>query len=80
MPQSSTLLLDELVRVSGELDRVIGDVQLGGRSRRDPHREQDAIHDRVECLAADLRAAVRGVPPRLSAAPLWSNGAGQAAW
>ena len=74
-------LLEELVRVSAELDLVIRDLQLGPRSRREPHRDQDAIVDRVEQLAAEIRRAVRGASlSRPSAAPLWSNGAGQAAW
>lgn len=80
MPQPSTMLLDELIRVSGQLDQVIGDLQLRSPIRREPHRDDDAVRDRVELLAEKLRGAVRGPSFRSTAAPIWSNGAGQAAW
>lgn len=80
MAQLPDPLLAQLVRVSGDLDLVIRDLQLGPRSRREPQRDHDDVADRVERIAAALRSAVRGPSPRPTAAPIWSDGAGRAAW
>jgi len=76
MAQPQVPLLDQLVRHQSELGQVIADLQLGPRSQR----AHEAIVDRVEQLAAEMRSAVRGAARRPSAAPIWTDGAGQAVW
>ena len=68
-PLPPIMLRDQLIRVSSKLDELIGELELGTVFRRNPHRDQDVIRDRVECLAEELRGAVRGVSFRPSDAP-----------
>ncbi|WP_296222730.1 hypothetical protein [uncultured Sphingomonas sp.] len=70
MPQPK-FLLDELVRVSGDLDELIADMSNGrpSQSRHDGHIDQ------AEQLAARIRTAARG-PGRSVNPPLAKVGSG----
>ena len=57
--------LDELVRVSADLDRLIADRQVG----RPSQPRHDGHVDQAEVLATRLRSAGRG-PGRLTHKPL----------
>ena len=74
------VLLDDLIHASSELDEVIGHLQRRSPTRREPHRDDDDVRDRIVQLATAMLRAARGPSFRPSAAPIWSNGAGQAAW
>lgn len=71
MPQPQSLLLDELERVSAELDVLTRDMRSGwpSQTRHDGHIDQ------VEQLAARMRQAARG-PGRPVNPPLARVGSG----
>ncbi|MGN6270877.1 MAG: hypothetical protein ACTHM0_13415 [Sphingomonas sp.] len=66
-----TKLLEELVRASGELDRLIADMETG----RPSQTRHDGHIDQVERLARRLIEAARG-PGRPVNPPLGRAGAG----
>lgn len=64
-------MIEELVRISADLDSLIGDMQVG----RPSHTRLDGHIDQVERLAERMRRAARG-PGRPVNAPLGRAGGG----
>ena len=71
MAGPSSPLLDELVRVSADLDVLIADMVIG----RPSQTRSDGHIDQVEQLAARMRKAARG-PGRIVNPPLARVGSG----
>lgn len=71
MPQAKSSLLDELRRVSGEIDELIADMSSG----RPSQTQHDGHADQVVELARRMREAARG-PGRPVNPPLGRHGSG----
>ncbi|QIG80093.1 hypothetical protein [Stakelama tenebrarum] len=66
MAQLHSDTLAELQRASGDLDQVIGEMQLGTRSQA----HVETLEEQVQAIATRMVQAVRGRNARPSAAPI----------